>query len=80
MKKQLHGLRYKMADSAVDLHGISDELMKQLQLIRENARGRKLLAILIDDDGEVSVITPANYPVISLIGAVELAKLAFYED
>lgn len=69
-----------MADSAVDLHGISDELMKQLQLIRENARGRKLLAILIDDDGEVSVITPANYPVISLIGAVELAKLAFYED
>ena len=64
----------------VNLHGISDELMKQLQIIRENARGRKLLAILIDDDGEVAVVTPANYPVISLIGAVELAKLAFYED
>jgi hypothetical protein len=63
-----------------ELNGITEELMKQLQLIRENARGRKLLAILIDDDGEVAVITPANYPVISLIGAVELAKLAFYEE
>ena len=69
-----------MADSAVSLHGITDELMQQLKLIRENARGRKLLAILIDDEGVVEVITPANYPVISLIGAVELAKLAFYED
>lgn len=62
------------------LNGITDELMQQLNLIRENAKGKKLLAILIDEDGEVAVITPANYPVISLIGAVELAKLAFYED
>lgn len=62
------------------LNGITDELMQQLNLIRENAKGKKLLAILIDDDGEVAVITPANYPVINLIGAVELAKLAFYED
>lgn len=69
-----------MKNEAINLHGITDELMKQLQLIRENARGKKLLAILIDEDGEVAVITPANYPVISLIGAVELAKLAFYED
>lgn len=69
-----------MADKAVDLHGITEELMTQLQLIRENARGKKLLAILIDDEGEVSVITPADYPVINLLGAVELAKLAFYED
>lgn len=69
-----------MADSAIDLHGITDEMMQQLKLIRENARGRKLLAILIDDEGEVEIITPANYPVISLIGAVELAKLAFYDE
>lgn len=69
-----------MADSAVSLHGITDELMQQLKLIRENARGRKLLAILIDDEGVVEVITPADYPVIRLLGAVELAKLAFYED
>lgn len=63
-----------------DLHGISDELMEQLKLIRENARGRRLLAILIDDDGQIEVITPGDYPVIKLFGAVELAKLAFYED
>lgn len=63
-----------------DLHGISDELMEQLKLIREGARGRRLLAILIDEEGEVEVIVPGNYPIITLLGAVELAKLAFYED
>lgn len=62
------------------LHGISDELMKQLQLIRENAKGRRMMAILIDDDGIVEVITPANYPVVTLMGALELAKLSFFED
>lgn len=63
-----------------ELNGISDELMKQLNLIRENARGRRLLAILINEDGNVEVITPGNYPIIKLLGAVEMAKLAFYED
>lgn len=63
-----------------NLHGISEELMEQLKIIRESARGRRLLAILIDDEGQVEVITPGNYPVINLFGAVELAKLAFYED
>lgn len=63
-----------------ELHGISDELMKQLQLIRENAKGRRLLAILINDDGMVEVITPGNYPVVTLMGALELAKLSFFED
>lgn len=63
-----------------DLHGITEELMQQLKLIRENARGRKLLAIMIDEVGNVEVITPANYPIINLLGAVELAKLAFYDE
>jgi hypothetical protein len=63
-----------------ELHGISEELMKQLQLIRENAKGRRLLAILINDDGMVEVITPGNYPVVTLMGALELAKLSFFED
>lgn len=63
-----------------ELHGISDELMKQLQLIRENAKGRRMMAILIDDDGMVEVITPGNYPVVTLMGALELAKLSFFED
>ena len=63
-----------------ELHGISDELMKQLQLIRENAKGRRMLAILIDEDGMVEVITPGNYPVVTLMGALELAKLSFLED
>ncbi len=63
-----------------DLHGISEELMKQLKLIRENARGRRLMAILIDDDGMVEVITPGNYPVVTLMGALELANLSFLED
>jgi len=54
--------------------------MKQLQLIRENAKGRRMMAILIDDDGMVEVITPANYPVVTLMGALELAKLSFFED
>jgi acyl-CoA reductase-like NAD-dependent aldehyde dehydrogenase len=63
-----------------DLHGITEELMKQLQLIRENARGRRMMAILIDDEGIVEVITPANYPVVTLMGALELAKLSFFED
>jgi hypothetical protein len=62
------------------LHGITDEMMKQLQLIRENAKGRRLLAILIDDNGSVEVITPAQYPIINLLGAVEIAKLAFYDE
>lgn len=69
-----------MADSAVNLHGITDEMMQQLKLIRENARGRRMLAILIDDEGVVEVITPANYPVVTLMGALELAKLSFFED
>ncbi len=63
-----------------ELHGISDELIKQLQLIRENAKGRRMMAILIDDDGIVEVITPGNYPVVTLMGALELAKLSFFED
>lgn len=63
-----------------DLNGISDELMQQLKLIRENAKGRRLMAILIDEQGIVDVITPANYPIISLMGALELAKLSFFED
>ena len=63
-----------------ELHGISDELMKQLQLIRENAKGRRMMAILIDEDGMVEVITPGNYPVVTLMGALELAKLSFLED
>lgn len=63
-----------------ELHGISEEMMKQLKLIRENAKGRRLLAILIDESGDVEVITPGEYPIIKLLGAVELAKLAFYED
>ncbi len=63
-----------------ELNGISDELMKQLNLIRDNARGRRLLAILINEDGNVEVITPGNYPIINLLGAVEMAKLAFYEE
>lgn len=63
-----------------ELHGISDELMKQLQLIRENAKGRRMMAILIDEDGMVEVITPGNYPVVTLMGALELAKLSFFED
>ena len=63
-----------------DLHGISEELMKQLKLIRENARGRRMMAILIDDDGMVEVITPGKYPVVTLMGALELAKLSFLED
>ncbi len=63
-----------------ELHGISDELIKQLQLIRENAKGRRMMAILIDDDGMVEVITPGNYPVVTLMGALELAKLSFFED
>lgn len=63
-----------------DLHGISEELMKQLKLIRENARGRRMMAILIDDDGMVEVIAPGNYPVVTLMGALELAKLSFLED
>lgn len=63
-----------------DLNGISDELMQQLKLIRENAKGRRLMAILIDEQGIVDVITPANYPIISLVGALELAKLSFFEE
>lgn len=63
-----------------DLNGISDELMQQLKLIRENAKGRRLMAILIDEQGIVDVITPANYPIISLMGALELAKLSFFEE
>lgn len=66
--------------SVSDLHGISDELMQQLKLIRENAKGRRLMAILIDEQGIVDVITPANYPIISLMGALELAKLSFFEE
>lgn len=67
-------------NEVTDLHGISEELMEQLKLIREGARGRRLLAILIDDEGQVEVITPGDYPVINLFGAVELAKLAFWEE
>ncbi len=63
-----------------DLHGISEELMKQLKLIRENARGRRMMAILIDEEGNVEVVTPGNYPIINLLGALELAKLAIYES
>lgn len=63
-----------------DLNGISNELMQQLKLIRENAKGRRLMAILIDEQGIVDVITPANYPIISLMGALELAKLSFFEE
>jgi len=63
-----------------DLNGISDELMQQLKLIRESAKGRRMMAILIDEQGIVEVITPANYPVITLMGALELAKLSFFED
>jgi hypothetical protein len=35
-----------------------------------------MLAILIDENGSVEVVVPGDYPIISLFGALELAKYA----
>jgi hypothetical protein len=56
------------------------EFDEQVRLIRDHIGERRMLAVLIDDDGIVEVVTPANYPIINLFGALELAKLALFED
>jgi hypothetical protein len=56
------------------------EFDEQVKLIRGAIDGRRMMAILIDDEGRVEVVPPGNYPIINLFGALELAKLALFED
>lgn len=56
------------------------ELDEQVRLIRDHIGERRMLAVLIDDEGRVEIVPPGNYPIINLFGALELAKLALFED
>jgi hypothetical protein len=56
------------------------EFDEQVMLIRDDIGDRRMLAVLIDDEGRVEIVPPGNYPIINLFGALELAKLALFED
>ena len=55
------------------------EFDEQVMIIRENLGNKRMFALLIDEEGNVEVVTPGDYPIINLLGALELAKLAIYE-
>ena len=55
------------------------EFDEQVKVIRGSINNKRMLAILIDEEGSVEIVTPAEYPIINLVGALELAKLALYE-
>jgi hypothetical protein len=52
------------------------EFDEQVRIIRSNLGNKRMLAILIDEDGNVEVVVPGEYPIINLFGALELAKYA----
>lgn len=52
------------------------EFDEQVRIIRSNLGKKRMLAILIDEDGNVEVVVPGEYPIINLFGALELAKYA----
>lgn len=52
------------------------EFDEQVRIIRSNLGNKRMLAILIDEEGNVEVVVPGEYPVINLFGALELAKYA----
>lgn len=56
------------------------EFDEQVMLIRDHIGERRMLAVLIDDEGRVEIVPPGSYPIINLFGALELAKLALFED
>ena len=56
------------------------EFDEQVKIIRDGIDNRRMMAILIDDDGRVEIVPPANYPIINLFGALELAKLALFDE
>jgi len=56
------------------------EFDEQVAIIRENIHNKRMLAILIDDEGNVEIVTPGEYPIINLLGALELAKEAIFGE
>lgn len=56
------------------------EFDEQVAIIRENIHNKRMLAILIDDEGNVQIVTPGEYPIINLLGALELAKEAIFGE
>lgn len=56
------------------------EFDEQVMIIRENLGNKRMLAILIDDEGNVEIVTPGEYPIINLLGALELAKQAIFGE
>lgn len=56
------------------------EFDEQVKLIRGVIDNKRMLAILIDDDGNVEIVTPSDYPIINLLGALELAKEAIFGE
>ena len=56
------------------------EFDEQVMIIRENLGEKRMLAILIDDEGNVEIVTPGEYPIINLLGALELAKEAIFGE
>lgn len=56
------------------------EFDEQVKLIRGVIDNKRMLAILIDDDGNVEIVTPGDYPIINLLGALELAKEAIFGE
>ncbi len=56
------------------------EFDEQVMIIRENLGNKRMLAILIDDEGNVEIVTPGEYPIINLLGALELAKEAIFGE
>lgn len=56
------------------------EFDEQVMIIRENLGNKRMLAILIDDEGNVEIVTPREYPIINLLGALELAKEAIFGE
>ena len=52
------------------------EFDEQVKIIRSNLGNKRMLAILIDENGSVEVVVPGEYPIINLFGALELAKYA----
>lgn len=52
------------------------EFDEQVRIIRSNLGNKRMLAILIDEEGNVEVVVPGEYPIINLFGALELAKYA----
>ena len=56
------------------------EFDEQVRIIRSNLGNKRMLAILIDEEGNVEIVTPGEYPIINLLGALELAKEAIFGE